>query len=88
MESNMLIAVLEYPEDDQAQVFFIDVSKLDLTNVVQRHYFDNIMEAHNHANKAAGTSYDASVSYGEDIFEAAVVNPPCQVEDSVTLYIE
>lgn len=80
--------MLEYPEDDQPQVYFVDASKLDLKDVVQRHYFDNIMAAHNHSTNAAPTSFDASITYGEDIFEAATVNLPSQVDDTVTLYIE
>lgn len=84
----MIFAVLEYPEDDQPQVYFVDASKLDLTDIVQRHYFDNIMAAHNHSTSAAPTSFDASITYGEDIFEAATVIPPCHIDDAVTLYIE
>lgn len=84
----MIIAILEYPEDNQAQVFFVDVSKLDLTDTIQHRYFDNVMTAHNDSNKCSTTTYDASISYGEDVFEPATINPPCQVDDSVTLYIE
>lgn len=84
----MIVAVLEYPEDDQVRVNFIDVSKLDLTDLIQRRYFDSIMEASNASHKTASTSYDVSICYGEDVFEAAVVYPPCQIDDCVTLYIE
>jgi len=83
----MIIAILEYPEDDQAYTYFVDVSKLDLTDRIQRGYFDNIMAARNHSSKTSKTSYDVCITYGDDIFESATVNPPCQIDDSVTLYI-
>ena len=84
----MIIAVLEYPNDDQAQVFFIDIKKLDQNNIIQRRYYDNIQKAQQDLHKAEYTSFDASIIYGEDIFERAVVNPPCQIDDSITLYVE
>ena len=84
----MIIAVLEYPEDDQAQVYFVDIDKLDKNDPIQRHYYDNILEAYNSNDKISSTSFDASVFYGDDIFEPAITFFPCVVDGSITLYIE
>ena len=47
----MIIAVLEYPEDDQAQVWFIDISKLDITDQIQHRYFDNMWKRKKHMSR-------------------------------------
>lgn len=84
----MIVAVLECPMDDSAQLFFVDLEKLDKNDLVQKHYYDNIVKAMSDDMKCETTSFDASVSYGHEILHPATVNPPCHVDEDVTLYIE
>ena len=83
-----IIAVLEFPEDDGAELYFVDLDKLDMNNPIHVHYKNNIMSALNDSSGIETTSFDASMAYGSENLESASVKPPCMVENSVILYVE
>lgn len=76
----MIVCVQEYPNDgDQAGVYFVDV------NASPAAYQNAVAKARVDRYKIGVININDSFSYGSG---AISVNPPCQVQDCVTLYIE
>jgi hypothetical protein len=82
----MIIAVAEYVERDSI-VWFVDITKFDVNDAKQSRYYDAISAAMLDCDKSAVADYDSCLTSSENQWDVKV-SLPCQVDDSVTLYIE
>lgn len=85
----MIICVLEIPENsrDNAQVIFVDLERFSDENPMHAAYRKALLTARDDENKMSVIDYETSCSYGTAL-DDVVVEPPCLVSDSVTLFIE
>jgi len=75
----MIICVLEYPEDDQAQVWFLDTDKLDMDNPSH--------VAYHVAMESGLISHSKSFFFSNKMDECSV-DLPCHVDEHITVYVE
>lgn len=79
----LVISVLEYPEDDQAQNYLVDLEALDLSNPGHKTYYDAIRRAVNDPYGLTKMPYGACCMCGGIPY----VQPPVLVHETVTIYI-
>lgn len=89
-----VVAVLEHPLNDSAQLFIVDVTKLDQSDPEQKKYYDAVLASVEYKRtpepkvgtpqrKAYSALYDKTrVNGGFDFtdWKAARVYPPCHVD--------
>jgi len=90
-----IIAVLEYPADDSADLCFIDLDKLDPDNEVHAAYLEAIKLARKDGTKDEeifSMESNLMVMYGNKEMEKAVVKPtkrkPLEVKEALTVWGE
>jgi len=85
----MIICILEYPDDDQAQVWFMDTTKLDMTETVHSAYKKAVDEALADDMNMSAVNHDTAFFYnGHNDLKSCQVDPPCHVDEDVTIYVE
>ncbi len=85
----MIICILEYPDDDQAQVWFMDTTKLDMTKTVHSAYKKAVDKALANDMNMSAVNCDTAFFYnGHNDLKSCHVDPPCYVEQDVTIYVE
>lgn len=83
----MIISILDYPVNDQAGVYFVDIDKLKTVSTPDS---DALLEAINEALSAE----DKAVEVPEEILISGsvlddfdcIIKPPCLIEDHITMY--
>lgn len=84
----MIICILEYPEDEQPQVWFMDTTKLDLTNPAHIAYKAAVDEALLDSMEVSILpGYNQSYFFGDEM-EVCAVWPSCKVDRQITIYLE
>lgn len=87
----MNIAVVEMPEDDAPELFFIDTTKLDPTNPIHAEYLRVVTAAAARKIKyESGLRYDHSLcsSDGHAALHGALVTLPATIHDGVRIRLD
>lgn len=85
----MIICILEYPEDDQAQTWFMDTAKLDATNITHIAYKKAVDEALTNSMHMSAVDCDTAFFYsGHEEMKSCSAETPCYVDANVTIYLE
>jgi len=85
----MIVCVHEIYESDcgvKAQVSFIDTDKFNLQDDTEKYCLDKIKEALSDPSKCAAIEYDNFPIQLSSTNSSYFVEPPCMVQEFITLY--
>lgn len=86
----MKLIILEYPEDDQAQVFFVDLDLVDESNpkqVAYRKFIQLALKDMGSTTIDPGICFSYGGSYNNGPLSGIEIEVPNTFDESVTLYI-
>lgn len=84
----MIICINEYPDDNQAQVWFMDTDKIDTTNSDHVAYKAAVDKALVDQMEMSTLSNDYGFFEGMSDMRSCSIWPPCSIDRQITIYLE
>lgn len=86
----MKIAVLEYPEDDSALLWFIDTEKaINAKSIAYVNGIIDVLSQNDNEDDGYSIHSNESISYSTNgEFDDILIKLPATIENSLTIYIE